>query len=104
MRTRSVLSVIVMLATSCAPSLASAKTAKATTMPTCAVADQVVMVDTATKTYRIREKSSTATSIREKGRAEVKANAARIESGLKPMCKSKADAMGAKMVRGAMKS
>ena len=86
------------------PSYATDTPKTAAVMPTCATGDQVVMVDTSAKTYRLYEPSSNAQSRRDKANAEPKADMARVNAGLKPMCKSAADAMGAKLASGAMKT
>lgn len=98
--TQSALVLVAMMAAMTAPSLATDTPATNAMMPKCAVSDQVVMVDTMSKTYELYLPSSTSVSRQEKSTTEAKTNAASTTSGKKPMCKSKADAMGAKLMPG----
>lgn len=100
-KTQSALILVALVAATSAPSFATDTPATDAMMPKCALSDQVVMVDTVSKTYELYQPSSTSSSRKEKARTETKTNIASTTSGKKPMCKSKADAMGAKMMPGA---
>ena len=77
--------------------MATVSQQSAAMMPKCASGDQTVMVDPKTHMYSIYAPSSNAQSRHEKANSEAKSNDMQMSAGLKPMCKSQADAMGAKM-------
>jgi hypothetical protein len=56
--------------------------------------------DPKTNTYTVYAPSSTAQSRRQKANQEAQAHVARLNAGMKPMCKSAADAAGAKLAAG----
>lgn len=69
-------------------------------MPKCAIADQVVMVNTKMNYYTTHRPSSTSVTHHDQANTEDATNLASVKSGMKPMCKSTADAMGIHMVYG----
>ncbi len=74
--------------------------AKQAVMPKCAITDQVVMVNTKMNYYTTLRASSTAVTHHDQANTEDATNLASIKSGMKPMCKTTADALGIHMVHG----
>jgi hypothetical protein len=79
---------------------ASARDLPARDMPKCAINDEVVMVNTKMNYYATHRSSSTTVTHHDQANAEDATNLASMKSGMKPMCKSTADAMGVRMVHG----